>query len=109
MLQPLLQNAQVITKCRNPYYKMRHYYKMLQNTHAMLKVRETIFAPKCGTSGTRRRGDYENYAGGWCLAVRLVGTVYAFAVYLSGKRAFCKQNAMLLQTFKRSAYPKTKH
>ena len=33
MLHTLLHNAQIITKRRNRYYKMRRYYKMPQNTH----------------------------------------------------------------------------
>ena len=37
MLQPLLQNAQLITKCRNPYYKMR---KLLQNAWLLQNAAE---------------------------------------------------------------------
>ena len=29
MLYPLLQNAHIISKCRNRYYKIRCFYKML--------------------------------------------------------------------------------
>ena len=39
MLQPLLQNAQLITKCRNPYYKMR---KLLQNASLLQNAAEPL-------------------------------------------------------------------
>ena len=37
MLQPLLQNPQLFTKCRNPYYKMR---KLLQNASLLQNAAE---------------------------------------------------------------------
>ena len=43
MMQPLLQNAQVITKSRNPYYKMRN---LLQNA-ATLITKCASFNTKC--------------------------------------------------------------
>ena len=37
MLQPLIQNAQLITKCRNPNYKMR---ELLQNASLLQNAAE---------------------------------------------------------------------